>query len=961
MDIQPKTPPDASKKTLIVILVVILVFVGGVVSVYFLTQNDPTTNTQNQVVSDAGCTLANLRPEQTVGELVSVSIVCPTSIDVSTLTGETFFILQGIQEKVPGVITLDTIDGIEGKGATMTLLDPILPNEDGLVTAVTVVVRQSGIKTVSGTLMSSDDSNSTWIIYVHNQASVDISQLVPPDNPELYFSLENLTTQNPEVMDWHSVAFKGEEALIGGSDRTLLKYDGESFTDISSLVRAPETGSVPRVDYIAANDEYWLIFVYGSNYEHLYTYDGINIAEITLPKFPSNRSHPLREAVWTGSLWLVSYDDYLWTFDGEEFTQLERLNESGESPNSVNMAWGGNKAAIVVRETNEHSTVYFYESGQLTKDSSFSGLITDVAFSNGIWLFSGTGWVDNKPVHAVYVLNGDELADYSNSFNVRMDTLGSSNVIINSGWWHGYWVIGMNDAVLRATPDFSKIERVTTQGGRSWEASDFIDEYGLLIGQNSISKLTEKQKTHYVSPIDWMNYRVWWEGDKQLYYFKSETEKSRLDLGLDMLDYHMSNSPYGLLFWKKYPEHSAVLESWDSEEITYEIGGDTAFKWYDFSTKRLSDLPILGLQEGNIEFERVTDVHFSNSEKKLLIEVGKYNAHAPAFVPGLLGGLPVITYGVVVNLSTNEYENTSDPITTYHSLTKSSTLALENILWDSKSNVIMGVPYGEGCGAFGMIQYVDLILKSFQKVDGTTDLTFKKGVCNPTHAISPDYQWVVLYGVYEGKMDFYAYSPISGAAPERYITDVDVALGDNEYAYPRISNWEQKEGVWSFMLDDGTKVSLSEMDVVGTGDFKEPPQVSLADTPYAFDECLEMSGYAGNEWYEKMVDGLNEYKVKPADITDACRSLDGSRLIMLAPSKDQCGGISIYTYWVDYGGTWVQRANWLGGGATCMKPATQFGGRIDSVIPLLGDACTRYDYHYLFNYFEIRQNSNECG
>ncbi|MFZ6035809.1 MAG: Ig-like domain-containing protein [Patescibacteria group bacterium] len=152
-----------------------IVFIGLVVAVYFVFVREATapttTDTANinasltDVEGDIFLTDATPSAGSTVTSLESVSITYSAPINPTTVTMDTFYVLQGVDEKSPGSISLSD----DGKTATYQLTDAIVASEDGSVTALTVVVDTTGMQGTDGTPVYVPGSTAQWNVYVANQ------------------------------------------------------------------------------------------------------------------------------------------------------------------------------------------------------------------------------------------------------------------------------------------------------------------------------------------------------------------------------------------------------------------------------------------------------------------------------------------------------------------------------------------------------------------------------------------------------------------------------------------------------------------------------------------------------------------------------------------------------------------------------------------------------------------------
>ncbi len=105
--------------------------------------------------------------------------------------------------------------------------------------------------------------------------------------------------------------------LLGGNNETLNRYNGVSFTDISSALSDAGWGG-ENVQALHGNGTYWLI---GGSAAKLVRYNGVAATDLTASL---GFSGSVKSLHWNGSYWLVGGTDrQLKSYDGSSFTNLD--------------------------------------------------------------------------------------------------------------------------------------------------------------------------------------------------------------------------------------------------------------------------------------------------------------------------------------------------------------------------------------------------------------------------------------------------------------------------------------------------------------------------------------------------------------------------------------------------------------------------------------------------------------
>ncbi|MFA6098728.1 MAG: hypothetical protein WCV50_03055 [Patescibacteria group bacterium] len=307
--------------------------------------------------------------------------------------------------------------------------------------------------------------------------------------------------------------------------------------------------------------------------------------------------------------------------------------------------------------------------------------------------------------------------------------------------------------------------------------------------------VTGEFQSYYHEEAPWSNYNFYYKNGK-LYHYLSATLAESLDVGFDASTYHVQATRYGLLFWKKGETKTTRFDSFGDQDIEYETGVNPEFYLFNTSTLVLTKLPnVSPWVVGSEIFEQVYNVNSSINQSKIIIEIGKFDIHSQAFEPGLVSPQPLESRGIVYDIASNSFTN-EDPISIYKSAHHVSTTLFDNIIWDSGHDVLVAVPYGEGCGSFSTISFINLKTKTEETVGSPKGewggYDYINETCNPHNGASPDGKWQILYGEIEGNQTKYRlYSPETTSEVLKTVT-IDGLVSPKSWdlsgRYPVITN-----------------------------------------------------------------------------------------------------------------------------------------------------------------------------
>lgn len=307
----------------------------------------------------------------------------------------------------------------------------------------------------------------------------------------------------------------------------------------------------------------------------------------------------------------------------------------------------------------------------------------------------------------------------------------------------------------------------------------------------------------------WQNYYIDWT-NKLFYKILADGTKENISLTFNFDDYNNDLTPYGAIFWRRGPNKTITLKDIGGP-YTYEGAINPDFQFYDFTKKEFIIMPKKELQRGEQKFERVYTVHFSSSELKLLIEIGQYDTQSSEFEPGMYEEQPVKTYGLIYNIETNSYES-GDPISIYLKVLDSASTLGDGLYWDSKNQIGVATPGGEGCGNYNSITFVDLKNKTKEVAGGLGSFTFKKDLtCNPSNGVSPDGKWFILLGESNNdKLDLYLFKSETRMNPVKQKIGLSYPITNNYSSLPRsVEKWDLSKDYPIITLNDNRIVDFN--------------------------------------------------------------------------------------------------------------------------------------------------------
>lgn len=222
----------------------------------------------------------------------------------------------------------------------------------------------------------------------------------------------------------------------------IWKYDGITFTDLSSAVEGYHSG----LTAIGSNGSYWLIGGPGK----LLKYDGTIFTDLS-SEYSAVFSGGAYSIQWNGAVWMFTGGtNGLGTYDGSAFTNLSSL---ATLPSAYSQAaWNSGKKQWLIAFQEELSTLYSYDGEKLNKISSpsYLGNITHVASDGRVWLL--TGWDTVRQGYTTFLFDGKKFTDLSKTFSL-WKTIGWSNIAWNGKYW-----------ILRSDNNNGQLPRIYTLG-----------------------------------------------------------------------------------------------------------------------------------------------------------------------------------------------------------------------------------------------------------------------------------------------------------------------------------------------------------------------------------------------------------------------------------------------------------------------------------------------------------------
>ncbi|MFA5030094.1 MAG: hypothetical protein WC495_00700 [Patescibacteria group bacterium] len=323
------------------------------------------------------------------------------------------------------------------------------------------------------------------------------SFLFSDEAQEPKISTVNLKDQFPGIKDswWFEISMMGDEALIGGSHRSLLRYDGKTIEDISNLARQEDALSDPSVTGIHNNGEYWIFEVYGSNYDYVYKLTGDNLKQIKPSGDITSWDRPPFHWQWSKDKWLTYTDDSFYWYDGSTFT---KINNSPNPSDLIKTFIDTDRVIYCIRKNNVDTT-YQLKNGEFTKIDNIKNILelSDLSATNGdYWISAVTNWEDEKPVYRVITLKDGEIKDISGIFNDQLKKIKNVGPVLSMTWFNNQWIFGMSEGVISLNSDLNGVKYLPefqkSYNDRWFEGSAVGGSYALIGGMEALVKV-EKQ------------------------------------------------------------------------------------------------------------------------------------------------------------------------------------------------------------------------------------------------------------------------------------------------------------------------------------------------------------------------------------------------------------------------------------------------------------------------------------
>lgn len=292
----------------------------------------------------------------------------------------------------------------------------------------------------------------------------------PQTSPELSFSLTDLSEFYPNVRShgYGAVAFRDDVALIGGTDQALLRFDGNQLKDITDVLPIDDYSTVETV---AANDQYWLINVYGSMFSRLYKYDGSNVELIHHPEEP----RAITAMEWTGTEWLLGFrGGRLMRFDG---TDVKEVSHPLYMFEVASISWDGSRALVLFTANQDVHRTYMYSNGTLTpvNDPPASGsgwnVLNTVRWNGKYWLATGEGGL-------LLTFDGSNWGTLQGAELIH-------GVPVEIEWVMPYWIVRTSEGVFAYNDEkreASDLTSVIPFGLQIGAIMAFGESYGLFVG-----------------------------------------------------------------------------------------------------------------------------------------------------------------------------------------------------------------------------------------------------------------------------------------------------------------------------------------------------------------------------------------------------------------------------------------------------------------------------------------------
>lgn len=262
-----------------------------------------------------------------------------------------------------------------------------------------------------------------------------------------------------------SVGARDNEWFVGGSLSNgltvLIGNRNGVFTNLTPEI--PSTFSGP-VTAIGVNNDYWLL----GGSAQLMKFDGTTFTDVSSPNFDSLLgAQSVNDIDWNGSMWLISgTNSKVISYDGTTFRDVTGNMAFGTG--SVNSSWNG--AEWLIAGYNGNAYLFDGTSATpLTSPFTSVGTISTVYSDGDNWLLGGR--VNNIPV--LYQYDGESFHDWSSLLPPNGD-------VYNTGWDGQYWIIstyGANSAdtiwQVRSDGSSAKVLSYKTSARGVFEIDEF--------------------------------------------------------------------------------------------------------------------------------------------------------------------------------------------------------------------------------------------------------------------------------------------------------------------------------------------------------------------------------------------------------------------------------------------------------------------------------------------------------
>ena len=169
----------------------------------------------------------------------------------------------------------------------------------------------------------------------------------------------------------------------------------------------------------------------------------------------------------------------------------------------------------------------------------------------------------------------------------------------------------------------------------------------------------------------------------------------------------------------------------------------------------------------------------------------------------MLDSQPVVTRGLVYNISSNDFES-GDPLSEYLQVLDIKSTLSSGIAWNSKDQIAVATPRGEGCGPYDTITFINLRDKTKISTNNQTGIEFEEMACNPKNGSSPYGQWFVLYGLTNNTFGIQLYKNTFSNQPVQTKL-IHGSLGANSY----IKQWDTSKEFPKITFDNKATVDFN--------------------------------------------------------------------------------------------------------------------------------------------------------